>query len=702
MEIKRLMIGMVLIFGIMFGWQWFQGQLLRKYPQLVQQQQPAKPPATTTPTTGSTTGPATATATAPTTEPTGPASSWAILHVVQPAMAPAPTLLGSMQAKNPEIAVGADLSSQGAAVRSVTLNEFSPSNRTAKERKQSALYVFQKPFESDAVHTALLATRELRLKSTRDGQPIEKVIDLAGVTWRLLGEPSAMSAAYYIDIADGNQPVVRVVKEFELKPRNDPSKGYEVIVRQRVENKSASPLTVSSVIQGPSTPPQELESQDDRYVVSVVRKTNGGLAANHHATAKFTETEPTFDLTKKDDQPVVWFGTASAYFAAIVRPEDPKQIAKVVAETPNPKAKEEQRLVGITMTTTEQAIEPGKDAAFQMRLFFGPKSREVLKSAYYGLVDYAKTLDTSASSCQFCAPEWLLTTLVAMLGFFHTIMLKDWGLAIIVLVLVVRLVLHPITKKSTISMQRMQKLGPEMERLKQKYGDNKEELNKAMMGVYKEQGIAPMLGCLPMFLQMPIWIALYSALQNTFELRQAGFLEFAGVHLTWIKDLSQPDRLWWFANSVPLLFGLELRSINLLPILMAFVFWLQQKYTPKPATMNEQQAQQQKMMQWMTLLFPVFLYTAPSGLNLYILTSTTIGIIESKRIRDHIKQREEAEKSGKVIVDARPTRAGRAAQRGRANEEPAPKTGLAGWLQGLRDKAAAMQREAERQRNRKK
>ena len=209
-------------------------------------------------------------------------------------------------------------------------------------------------------------------------------------------------------------------------------------------------------------------------------------------------------------------------------------------------------------------------------------------------------------------------------------------------------------------MMKMSKMGPELEKLKKKYGDNKEELNKAMVGFYKEQGFAPILGCLPMFLQMPIWIALYSSLQTTFELRQAPFL----WGWTWIKDLAKPDYLVHFSRPVPVpIIGWIFKSwtidgINILPVLLAAVFWLQQKYTPKPASMTPEQKQQQKMMQWMVLLFPIMLYGGPSGLNLYILTSTAIGIVESKRVRDHIKQQEEAEKAGVVIVDADPPRGG--------------------------------------------
>jgi YidC/Oxa1 family membrane protein insertase len=266
-------------------------------------------------------------------------------------------------------------------------------------------------------------------------------------------------------------------------------------------------------------------------------------------------------------------------------------------------------------------------------------------------------------------------------------------------VVVVRLLLHPITKKSTISMQSMGKMGPEMERLRKKYGDNKEELNKAMMQFYKTQGVTPILGCLPMFLQMPIWIALWSMLQNTFELRQAPF--FYG--LTWIHDLSQPDHLITFSHPVHILF-FTIDGLNLLPIILGGVYFLQQKYTPRPPAATPEQEKQQKMMQWMSLLFPLFLYTGPSGLNLYIATSSGIGILEQKRIRDHINRQQEAEKAGKVLVDVKPTRASRrgrddeggSAARGPGKKPSKPSGGLGGWIADLQAKAEEMRRASDR------
>jgi YidC/Oxa1 family membrane protein insertase len=329
-----------------------------------------------------------------------------------------------------------------------------------------------------------------------------------------------------------------------------------------------------------------------------------------------------------------------------------------------------------------------------MRVFFGPRQRSLLKNDYYSTFGFHEILVLTGGPCAFCTFQWLIDLLVMLLRLFHWVFggfagRGDWGLAIIALVVLVRLLLHPVTKKSQVSMMKMSKFGPELERLRKKHADNKDELNKAMMGFYKEQGFSPVLGCLPMFLQMPIWIALWSALNSTFELRHAPFL----WGYTWIDDLAKPDHLIRFSNPLQLWF-LYIDGLNLLPILMGFVFYLQMKFQPKPVAPTKEQEQQQKIMMWMMpLLFPLMLYSGPSGLNLYILTSTLIGIWESKRIRDHIKQQDEAEAQQRVIIDAKPTRASKHPTKRTAEE---PKKGLAGWLQNLQARAEQVRREADR------
>ncbi len=280
--------------------------------------------------------------------------------------------------------------------------------------------------------------------------------------------------------------------------------------------------------------------------------------------------------------------------------------------------------------------------------------------------------------CGICAFSWLIDFLVSFLTWLHWFW-HDWGLAIITLVFLVRLILHPITKHSMVSTMKMQKMGPELERLKKKFGDDKDGFSKAQVQLYKEMGFTPVLGCLPMFLQMPIWIALYSALQTEIELRQARFL----WGLTWIHDLARPDRLiTWDAHPFTLPLLGHITSLNVLPILMGFGYFFQQKYTPKPPALTPEQASQQKMMQYMTLLFPLFLYNAPSGLNLYILTSGLVGIIENKRIRDHIKQARRSGKRRQSLCGNPRHPPGQTAEKGRRTKQGHEKSELPGQMVG--------------------
>jgi YidC/Oxa1 family membrane protein insertase len=248
-------------------------------------------------------------------------------------------------------------------------------------------------------------------------------------------------------------------------------------------------------------------------------------------------------------------------------------------------------------------------------------------------------------------------------------------------------------------MMRMQKLAPEMERLKKKFGDDKDGLARAQADMYKEMGMSPVLGCLPTFLQMPIFIALWRSLQTTFELRQAPFLRWPGLPpLTWIKDLSEPDYLIHFSHPISLyVFGWHLSGINLLPLLMAVVTFLNQKYLmPPPAVQSAEQEQQRKMMTYMSLLFPLMFYSFPSGLSLYYLVSAGLGIIESKRIRAHIAKQEELERAGKEFVDAgKATRSSRQ-QKKLGTEKPAKKGFIASFLENMEARAEQLRRESEK------
>jgi YidC/Oxa1 family membrane protein insertase len=197
-------------------------------------------------------------------------------------------------------------------------------------------------------------------------------------------------------------------------------------------------------------------------------------------------------------------------------------------------------------------------------------------------------------------------------------LLRNWGLAIILLSILLNIVLFPLTMKSFKSMQKMHELHPQMEKLKAQYKDSPQKLNKEVLELYKKYKINPLSGCLPLLLQMPIFVALYEALTKSVDLRGAGFL--------WITDLSMPD-------AVPIPFALPIfgNSINILPLLMVGLMVVQQKISSKVmgAAVTEEQRQQQKIMLiMMPIMFGFIFYNMPSGMVLYWVVNTILTIVE--------------------------------------------------------------------------
>ncbi len=293
------------------------------------------------------------------------------------------------------------------------------------------------------------------------------------------------------------------------------------------------------------------------------------------------------------------------------------------------------------------AGQSGSMKAYNFQLYLGPKDKTLFdKNEYYKTLGFVHSIDFMPC---FCCPTSIIHPMafgiLASMRWMYTF-IPNYGVVIIIFVFFVRICLHPLTKKGQVSMSRMGQLAPKAEEIKKKYANDKAEMNKHVMALYKEQGASPISGMLPMMVQMPIWISLYSAIYASIELRGAAFLPF------WITDLSSPDALITFTTITLPIFG-KINSFNLLPILMGVAFYLQQKLMPKPAAAasNPQVAQQQKMMMiMMPLLFPLMLYKAPSGLNLYIMASTFAGVIEQFVIRKHIREKEQAESLGLVAV----------------------------------------------------
>jgi YidC/Oxa1 family membrane protein insertase len=232
-------------------------------------------------------------------------------------------------------------------------------------------------------------------------------------------------------------------------------------------------------------------------------------------------------------------------------------------------------------------VKDGKfDASFQV--FFGAKKLEWLRS-----VDV--TLDSAVDLGWFTVIAY---PLLWFLMFLHKLV-GNYGWAIIILTLLLKVATYPLTYKSMKSMKQMAKIQPEIKKLQERFKDDKESLNREMMTLMKTQGYNPMAGCLPVLMQMPIFIALYRVLYSAVELYQAPFM-------LWIHDLSIKDPFY------------------VTPVLLTVAMFLQQKMTPTTAA----DPAQQKMMQFMPIMFGAFMVTLPAGLTVYMLVNTLAGILQ--------------------------------------------------------------------------
>ncbi|MEN8619402.1 membrane protein insertase YidC [Shewanella baltica] len=238
-------------------------------------------------------------------------------------------------------------------------------------------------------------------------------------------------------------------------------------------------------------------------------------------------------------------------------------------------------------------IAPGTTQEISSQFYVGPKDQKALSAISDTLnlvVDYGFL--------------WWLAVPIHWLLMFYQSFVGNWGVAIILITLTVRGLLFPLTKAQYTSMAKMRNLQPKLTDLKERFGDDRQKMGQAMMELYKKEKVNPMGGCLPIILQMPIFIALYWVLLESFELRHAPFM-------LWIHDLSVQDPYY------------------ILPLLMGVSMFVMQKMQPIAPTMDPMQV---KMMQWMPVIFTVFFLWFPAGLVLYWLVGNIVAITQQKII----------------------------------------------------------------------
>jgi YidC/Oxa1 family membrane protein insertase len=292
---------------------------------------------------------------------------------------------------------------------------------------------------------------------------------------------------------------------------------------------------------------------------------------------------------------VAWGGFENKYFIASLISQNPTLTSIALS-------KDARNMVTVSLKGPPNIIPPGQAGLFSYALYLGPKDHDLLKAQGVGLenaIDFGDWLKWLAMP--------LLVSMKFLYGFVH-----NYGVAIIILTLLIKIIFWPLGNKSYKSMKDMQKLQPKLAELREKYKNDKTKIGQETMALYKAHKVSPMGGCLPMVIQIPVFFGLYKTLLYAIELRHAPFM-------WWIQDLSAPDTLFGHIPLVlPVIGGF---AIGPLPILMGATMFIQQKMSP-PAG----EPMQQKLMLWMPVIFTFMFLNFPSGLVLYWLFQNILSI----------------------------------------------------------------------------
>ena len=359
---------------------------------------------------------------------------------------------------------------------------------------------------------------------------------------------------------------------------------YAVDVEYIIENNASTPASVQMYAQLKQT---------------TLIESGSGLIPTYKGAA-YSTTEDVYEKYKFDDIEETnlnvstqggWVAMLQHYFVSAWVPEKTANNQLYTRYSSNKDA-----VIGFKAPAI--TIEPNSTATTSAIFYVGPKDQDVLENIEENLdltIDYGFLFMISQPLF------WLLIKIQSIV--------TNWGVAIIIITLIVKGGMYPLTKAQYTSMAKMRALQPKMTQLKERFGDDKQKMSQAMMELYRKEKVNPAGGCLPLIIQMPIFLALYWVFLESVELRHAPFM-------LWIQDLSAQDPFY------------------ILPILMGISMFIMQKMQP----MTVQDPMQQKIMQYMPVMFTVFFFWFPSGLVLYWLVSNIISIVQMKIIFSGIEK----------------------------------------------------------------
>ncbi len=657
---RRLIFTMLVMVLVLVGYQYVFNKLLPP-PKPVPTTAPAQPAAAPGPAATPAAGPATATAEAPT---SAPAQGYAFTSAEELVPVPFGGETGD--------ALRMELSPRGATLCYAQLYAKDPKGRFVYAAQVGGKdpYELLGAVDEDGRKLCSFATYRVGVKEWND-----QSWRLDDVIWKVV-ERTSHTVVFTTSLAapqDG-QELLQFTKTYALR---DSQPVFDLGLM--IENRSPGPLTVWVEQEGPLGINQD-DMQYDMRKLLVTQLRDGAVSLNRaHPRADLLKTasnnEPA-SLMVADKGPFAWTALVNKYFGVFTHPLPPPDgqadfLAAVSGLVAAPKTTHGGDLLS-RLRTKPATLQPAERATYPFEVYVGPKDADNLRKIDPSYVDPTKlnyAIVQSADQRCMCTFLFLQNAMIWLLESIHRVV-RNYGVAIIVLVIIVRGALHKLAVYQQKNMFRMQesmaRIQPRMEALKERFANDKVRLNQETMKLWGEEGVNPaghIIAFIPLFIQMPILVALWSGINSDINLRHAPFDGW------WIRDLSAPDGFVTFASpvTVPVLSELPLigswfqniASINLLPILMGISMWLQQKYMPKPAMQAkldaarkqaaagkkksgmsaEDQLRQQQMMAYvMAIIFPLMFYRMPAGLNLYWMATNVFGIFESLIIRKQINE----------------------------------------------------------------
>jgi YidC/Oxa1 family membrane protein insertase len=463
--------------------------------------------------------------------------------------------------------------------------------------------------------------------------------------------------------ASGQGGALDLVKRYRLLPPGDASDGYLLDLETVIVNRQEEAVDVSFRQEGLSgltlegwwysvkISPYMFAGAGQRDVVYNTASAGHRLATTRQIVDRARETLPESFVAPaggavlepnglpivllsenepSDARSLKYIGLDSQYFNASILPhkQSPDSLsnlrgagAMTLAQPADlAKAQTQAANVSFWLDTEEQPVPAGGELSQRYSIYIGPKATDAL--AAHGL----------ERAIEYGWFPWIAKPLSGILHFFHFIV-RNYGLAIVMLTIMVRALMFPLGRKAAMNAQRMQELQPELKRINDLYKDNMEKRAKAMQELYAKHNFKPLAGCLPMFIQLPIFIGLYRCLSVDISLRQEPLIP----GISWASNLAAPDQLINWSSWMPdFIAGRGVGWLgpyfNILPMVTVGLFLLQQKILMPKAT-DEQTRMTQNMMQVMTVFMGVLFFKVPSGLCIYFITSSIWSLIERRLVK---------------------------------------------------------------------